>query len=102
MPRTTHETIKLNYWVSWYHKPSFADFELHWPWWISGIRESDKAEIICAAIKAKNEFEVRKIIRLAYGKSVPVSQYRFVELRPAGWTPFNDRFQRADWMEWEE
>lgn len=94
------------FWVSWWDD-LVVSFELHSPWWFSGCRfhglEDDDEDLsqssVCAAIMAADEAHVRRLIGEAY--DVPVTlEFRFVEPRPVGWSPFSDRFQRGDWMRW--
>lgn len=88
------------FWVSWYNVLPMGSFELHRPWWISGYRASDEAETICAAIIAPNEEAAKQIILNAYDEPPKSVEWRFCNERPDDWSPFNDRFPRADWMKW--
>lgn len=90
------------FWLSWYNVQSIETFELHRPWWISGYRDSDDAETVCAAIIAPDEKRAKALILAAYDKPPKSVEWRFCEERPNDWTPFNDRFQRADWMRWPD
>lgn len=93
-----------NYWISWYGK---GEWELHWPWWVSGYRMDGDEDAgtpdtptICAAVQAANEEAAKEIILAAHDTRPDNIEWRFVNERPAGWTPFCGRFPRADWMKW--
>lgn len=92
------------YWVSWYSPADlWGKFELHAPWWVSGERCADGAHTICAAIQAENETTAMDAALSSYDEPRPAGlDWRFVEERPADWSPFNSRFPRADWMKWPE
>lgn len=89
-----------NYWISWWHEPSFSPFELYSPWWISG-EAHDGAQSICAAIKAIDEHDARCIVLNSYDSLPDKLRFRFNSYREKDWTPFSDRFQKADWMKWD-
>lgn len=91
-----------SYWLSWYCPLELRGmFELHWPWWVSGVRLGDEAETVCAAVRAESEKAAKRIIIDAHDEPRPDDlEWRFIEERPADWSPFNDRFQKADWMKW--
>jgi len=87
-----------NYWVSWRCKiDDMGKFELNWPWWISG--EGDDYYNTCTAIKASSEEKAIRIIEMSYDMAVSLDM-RFIEEKPEGWSPFSDRFSKADWMNW--
>lgn len=91
-----------NFWLSWYHAGAF---ELHTPWWISGYRsaqedqEEDQATI-CAAVVAESEEAAKQLIIACHDTPPTEIEFRFVEERPSGWSPFCDRFRAASWMRW--
>ena len=91
---------KKRWWVSWYHYDDDGPFEIHTPWWFS----SETA--VCAAVLADSEEEARESIYEAYDNRPDSLNWRFVEARDDGWTPWNpdnienSRFQPADWMKW--
>ena len=89
-----------NYWVSWYATEANGPYEIHTPWWCTGWRLSDDAETICAALKAKSEHDAMEQIYRAYDQRPDSIEFRFVEPRPDDWSPFDDRFQRAEWLGW--
>lgn len=92
---------KKNFWVSWYNTVPLNQFELHSPWWVSGSRESDDADTVCAAVKAVDEGAARNVILHSYDTPPPGGvEWRFVEPRADDWSPFSGRFGRADWMVW--
>jgi hypothetical protein len=93
-----------NWWVSWWcPRDQLASFELHSPWWISGERIADGAQSICAAVQAATEDRAKALIGLSYDepKDGDTIEWRFINEQPDDWSPFNDRFQRAHWMQWD-
>jgi len=91
----------MNFWLSWKHYPKYGIFELHSPWWISG--EGDDYKTIVAAVKAESEKQAKDIIEESYDVPLfldPSPEWRFCDKRPDDWSPFCDRFPRADWMIW--
>lgn len=96
--RTT--TAPRPYWVS-FHSRS-GTFELHSPWWISGYGSEDDAEfdIICAALMATDDEDVRRQISACHDEPDFQAWFRFIEPRAPDWSPFSDRFRKADWMQW--
>lgn len=94
--------VLRNYWVSWYCPVGqMGKFELHWPWWVSGMRMSDDAETICAAVKAADENGAKAVVLASFDEPRPADlEWRFVLERERGWSPFTGRFQRANWMQW--
>jgi len=91
-----------NWWVSWYHEEKFSDFELESPWWLTGYRCADDAATICAAIKANSQEEATKQVYSAYDEMPKIIEFRFVEVRDDAWSPFNSRFEKGEWMIWED
>jgi hypothetical protein len=87
------------FWVSWWRAP--GTFELHRPWWISGERD-DGAQSMCAAVLAQDEFTARLCVQWAHDNKDTVIEWRFVEPKDRGWSPFSSRFRRADWMIWPD
>jgi hypothetical protein len=104
----TETPADQNYWCSWYcPNDLMGKFELHSPWWISGETMEDDdgkfAYTICAAVRAENEDAAQQIIIDSHDDPKPIGlEWRFVERRPDDWSPFSDRFQRADWMQWPD
>lgn len=88
------------FWVSWFNPEDLGVFELHSPWWTSGYRGSDDAATICAAIRADHIEGAKDRVLRSYDVIPDDVEWRFVEERPDDWTPFSDRFQKADWMQW--
>lgn len=93
------------WWVSWYaDDPSF---EYHGPWWVSGselngpIDNITSVPIIVAAVLAPSREEAVGVIVEAHDNQT-VDRWRFESERPEDWSPFSDRFRRADWMQWPE
>ena len=89
------------YWLSWWTAPALGSFELHRPWWFSGLR-GDEERSVCAAVIADNEEAAMEVILAAYDTRPTELEFRFVEQKPDDWSPFNSRFPRRDWMKWEE
>lgn len=87
------------YWISWEAKAEYGSFTLNSPWWISGYGV-DSHPTICAAIKTHMNPDA--FIRLSYDKPPHGIQFRFIEEKPDDWSPFSDRFEKADWMRWDE
>lgn len=97
----THPATDKNWWLSWYNIHSCDAFELHSPWWVSGVRMADDADTIVAAIRAPSETAAKAKIIAAYDRPPVASlEWRFCNERPDDWSPFSDRFQRSDWMRW--
>lgn len=98
--------MEKNYWLSWYCPNGlYGKFELHSPWWVSGQTMDEPSDfMICAAVKADSDEAARAIVINShdepYRDQAANVAWRFVEERPVDWSPFNDRFQRADWMSW--
>lgn len=88
------------YWVSWYHTSEFSEFELHSPWWITGSRDHDDAETVCAAIRSVSIKQAKEQIYKAYDSPPRLIEFRFVEKMRSDFSPFNDRFQKQSWMIW--
>jgi hypothetical protein len=91
------------YWISWFAHPTVS-YELHTPWWVSGARllnddEMTEQGTLCAAVRAASEDAAKAVIVAAHDEPVDL-EWRFVEPRPADWSPFSDRFPRAKWMKW--
>ena len=91
-------------WLSWKHYRDMGPITLHWPWWISGSGCGPRGEYttICAAIQAESWAAALQIVRLSFDKVPNVLPLRFITEKDAGWSPFNERFPRADWMQWPE
>lgn len=94
-----------NFWLSWFGNR--CGYELHWPWWISGYRMDGDDETgaldtpsICAAVRAPNEAAAKALIIAAYDEPPGELEWRFCNERPDDWSPFNERFPKADWMQW--
>ena len=88
------------FWLSWIHFPSMGAFTLHSPWWISGSFGAS-GSTLCAAVYAEDEIEAKWIVKQAYDDPPSSLSWRFCnEQRGPDWSPFNDRFPKADWMEW--
>ena len=84
------------FWVSWIGDNGV--FELHSPWWVSGY--SDDKTVFCAAIQAENQVHAEMLVLGAHDEPKVTLAWRFVEEKPDDWSPFNERFRKADWMVW--
>lgn len=106
-----------NFWISWYAWPlQFDGFEYHGPWWVSGygyFRLPDGEEIevpvMVAAVKAADLEAAKDVIVQAHdNKALTATDFnehggqtwRLQSEKPDDWSPFSDRFPRADWMQW--
>jgi len=89
--------MSVKYWLSWRHDEGLGEFELKWPWWISGYDFDDKV-CICAAVRANSKAEAEELILNSYDKRPSDLDWRFCEEKPADWSPFSGRFPKADWM----
>lgn len=91
------------YWVSWWRDLSVG-FELHSPWWVSGYRyvgdDGIEQASICAAIMAEDDVDAQRRVIAAHDREPHYLEFRFANERDADWSPFCDRFERADWMQW--
>ncbi len=87
------------YWISWWLTEADGAFELHSPWWISGVRD-DGAQSVVAAVRAESEAAAQEAVSASYDRRPATLEWRFCERRPEDWAPFGSRFRRADWMRW--
>jgi hypothetical protein len=92
------------YWVRW---EGAGAFTWEGPWWESGWFDRENSEgdeedvpIFCAAVMARDAAHAESQIRAAHDNGQGPSEFSFVNERVPGWSPFCDRFQRADWMKW--
>jgi hypothetical protein len=93
---------KHPFWLSWY---SSGNFTLDHPWWVSGYRIVDSGateDSIVAAVMATSDADAMDQIRAAHDNDPKACEplWRFVIQKPDGWSPFSERFPRADWMVW--
>lgn len=89
------------FWLSWYDT-RYGKWELDSPWWVSGER-GDGVLTICAAVRAPDEQCAKRLVIMAHDEPRPRDlEWRFVEERPGDWSPFCDRFPRADWNRWPD
>lgn len=89
-----------NFWISWEHREEYSGFELHTPWWITGSGES--YQTVCAAVRAEDEEGAKKVVLDSFDETPQTDdfQWRFVQERPADWSPFSERFPKQKWMQW--
>lgn len=91
------------FWVSWYAPHDGTGWTLRSPWWYSGYRsraDDDVDTICCGAVMAEDEPGAQAVIRAAHDRPVPNLEFQFTEERPAEWSPYTERFRKADWMQW--
>lgn len=96
-----------SFWMSWYHTPELGGFELSSPWWKSGVRlvatesgEIEEHPTICAAIRADHLEGAMDRVLTGYDVRPDDVEWRFFNEKPDDWSPFSERFPKADWMEW--
>lgn len=91
-----------NFWISWYCPAALGAWELASPWWVSGYAMSDDEDVLCivAAVHATDEEAAKEVVLAAYDTRPASMEWRFVSEREADWSPFCDRFPKADWMVW--
>lgn len=95
---TQIDTTLKPFWVSWWSEK--LAFELHSPWWITG-ESHDGRKTVCAAVMASDQATALNTLLEAHDNPLDF-EIRFSEEKPIGWSPFSDRFPRADWMDWPE
>ena len=88
--------MRKRYWVSWIGD---ENFELHSPWWRSGYSGDGEKVVFCAAVISTSEAAAKRAINNALDSGY-IEEWRFFEEKENDWSPFNDRFRRADWMVW--
>lgn len=103
------EPLVKPFWLSWTAKNEHGAWTIHSPWWISGYeifstsaRYYNEDPIVCAAVMADRLTSAKEYIRLCHDNPPPMDEiaWRFIEEKPQGWSPFSDRFPKADWMKW--
>jgi hypothetical protein len=99
-PMKTEAKLK-KYWISWYHDENFSPFELETAWWISGEEYNKNRKMICAAIYSDHIALAHQKIQMLYDIPPREIEFRFCEEKPNDWTPYCDRFPKADWMTFE-
>lgn len=90
------------YWISWYGRN--GTFEYEGPWWITGQTMDDPPQdIFCAAVKGYDEDDAWSTIFNAHDEGAVEKhgiQMRFVSRRNKNWSPFQERYPKAEWMKW--
>lgn len=99
------------WWVSWWSH-QFSSFTLFTPWWIdngtggfmvpaSAVHRQVLAggQIVCAAVIADTEAQAKQLVLDAHDSKVSL-EWRFVSRQGKYWSPFQERFPRAEWMQW--
>lgn len=97
----SEEKKLYKFWLSFIQSTTFAPFELHTPWWISGYT-GDGEPTICAAVMAEDEDDAEEKIYEAFDECPDSIQFRFIERRPDDWSPFGERFPQLPWMQWSQ
>lgn len=87
------------YWIAWWATIKDGGFTLCSPWWISAQDMHGRTKF-CAAVKAKDTDDAKRIIRESYDNGGADLAWEFCEAKPDYWNPFCDRFQRKSWMKW--
>lgn len=89
------------YWLSWEHEPDrMGAFELHSPWWVSGETIEGYTKTICAAVRAPSVDAAWDLIAESYDKCPGAIPIRFCQRKGDDWSPYSERFPRAEWMQW--
>lgn len=102
-PEELEDKGPKRFWISWY---SVGSFTYRGPWWESGLqygvddvgRPQDMPTFVAAVI-ADSMSEAMQVIIDAHDGKGP-RNWRFCQEYTEPWTPFSERFPRADWMEW--
>jgi hypothetical protein len=84
------------WWISWWSDLA-RDFELHYPWWVSG-EDCEGRMSVCAAVVAKTEEAAKEIVLSSYDEPPGEIEWRFCERRDG--SPFTDRFPKPGWAMW--
>ena len=94
--------VEKAFWISWQHYQAMGPFEIHSAWWVSGHGNDEDGSYycICAAVRAADEEAAKAFVVASYDDVPDAIKWRFCEDRSDTWTPFNERFPRADWMKW--
>jgi hypothetical protein len=74
------------WWISWWTDDEATPVTA-WTWWVSGWRDEHRASI-CAVIDAEDEDHAWAVVGAAFEDY----DERFIEARPDGWEPGEDRF----------
>lgn len=88
------------FWISWYQTATMPGFTLNWPWWYTGWAGDGTTRTIVAAVIARDEDAAEDVILSSFDVRPGGVMWRFNEERDDGWSPFCDRFPKADWMSW--
>lgn len=101
----THTPGMKIFWISWWiREEGMMNFECHFPWYRSGMRESrHDANLIdvsiCAAILARDSEDAKLFIHKSFDRPglLPSQdfEFRFCEEQPE-WD-YTDRFPKQDW-----
>lgn len=96
-----------NFCVRWV-SPGAPIVTLTSPWWPDGVETTETslglrqgtAPVFVAAVRAVDKAHAERVVfRGVTGADVVVE---FVKEMPSDWSPFSERFPRADWMDWPE
>lgn len=95
----------MKFWMSFW-LPNSVAFEYKGPWWVSGHRfprglDNDYSEdSICAAVKAESERAAKELLLAGIEQPHQDVEWRFIEEKPADWSPYSGRFQKSEGVEW--
>lgn len=97
---------KAKWWVGWYGcEATIGDFKLYSPCWETcETYDEPPRQLLCAAIWAEGEGEIKEIIYGCYDKRPNDGEieFRFMQLMSDDWDPRkiqNGRFKFTAWME---
>lgn len=85
------------FWLSWV--AITHDYCIHFPHWVSGEDANGNSILVCA-VWATNGNKAKGIINNCHFSPNTHLSFRFCEEKSIDWSPFCDRFQRANWMIW--
>ena len=107
LPQVAEREPLKRFWLSWedFH---YGEWELHFPWWVSGDLVNEEYEVtgrnIVAAVRAEHEEAAKRFVLDCYDNPVHASniRWRFCDQQASDWSPFTGRFPRGDWMQWPD
>ncbi len=84
------------YWISWWHREELGEFDLKWPYWLTGQTYEEPERLsYCAAVKVKPGKDVLSVITESYKiepNDLLYIEWRFIIQMPDDWTPYSHRF----------
>lgn len=87
------------FWLSWYSREKMGEWELYFPWWVTG-KLSNEALIVEAAIPTDTEEQAKEIIYNCYDIDPGNICWRFCDEMTVTQSPFDEAHKREDWMRW--